>query len=238
MTKVYKPDEFETLFKNGIPAHKTVIMVHALATQRSWGISKDAGQMVDEVTNWHVKDRGWRDIGYAGIFDYNGNFAIGRDLDNDNDPWEETGAGARGHNTNVIHLALAGGHGGNENDKPEEHYSPEQLAALRKMINLIMKRAGRQMWVRGHNEVAAKACPCFQVKPWWENKKPRSIAQSKTMQGGAVAAVGTGTTAVTAVSALDGNAQMIVLVFSGIALLGVAYLMRARIKDWFEKGRK
>lgn len=234
---IYKASDLGKLFPNGIPDHKTVVMVHCLATQKSWGVNQNAAQMVREVDAWH-RNRGWRAIGYAGIIDYDGNFAIGRDLDDDNDPWEEIGAGAKGHNTNVIHIALAGGHGGSANDDPTEHYTQAQLSTLRKLISLIEAKAGRAMWVRGHNEVANKACPCFQVEPWWKKKAPRSLAGSKTMQGGAVAAVGTGTTAVTAVSGLDGRVQIIVAVAAVIALLGIAYVMRSRIKDWFEKGRK
>lgn len=142
-------------------------MVHCLATSKAWGIGKIAAIMMTEVTRWHTKDRGWRAVAYAAIVDYIGGYALGRDLDSDGNVLEETAAAAKGWNTNAIHLAIAGGHGSNENDKFTDHYTPEQDRTLRAMIAEIEAIAGRKMKVIGHNQVAAKACPGFNVPQWF-----------------------------------------------------------------------
>lgn len=165
-------------------SHKTTIMIHCLDTRREWGEGKSAKQMMAEVTKWHTdpkpKGRGWRAVAYAFIGDYEGNEAKGRDLDGDGDVYEETGAGARGWNKNTIHLAIAGGRGSHEKDQFSDHYTPEQDAWLRGKIAEINKLAGRELDVKGHNEVAAKACPGFDVQEWLKQPPLMPVSAPKT----------------------------------------------------------
>lgn len=149
-------------------------MVHCLATSKGWANGKTAAKMMEVVTRWHTdpkpEGRGWSAVAYAAIIAYNGTFALGRDQDRDGNVLEETAAAARGWNGNAIHLALAGGRHSHEHDAFSDHYTPEQDRTLRAMIAEIEAIAGRKMKVMGHNEVAAKACPGFQVGPWYASR--------------------------------------------------------------------
>ena len=168
-----------------VPAHKTKIMIHCLATPPSWGKHKSAEQMVDEVREWHVVDRGWSGIAYAEIGDYEGHGAPGRDLNNDGNTFDDTGAGARGHNSDTIHLALAGGrwpdgNWGSRHDKFSDHFTPEQDRWLRETIAKINRLAGRELQVLGHNEVdSSKGCPAFDVQEWLRTEPPAPPAPAK-----------------------------------------------------------
>jgi hypothetical protein len=158
-----------------IPKHKTKIMIHCLATTPAWGLAKTAETMVREVRDWHVGGNGWSDIAYAEVIDYQGNRAKGRDLNDDGSTFDDTGAGARGHNTDTIHIALAGGcwpdgRWGERTDKFSDHFTPEQDRALRDVIAEICRMAGRHLKVMGHNEVAPKGCPAFDVQAWLRTK--------------------------------------------------------------------
>lgn len=175
-----------------IPAHKDTIMIHCLATSKDWGRGKTAKEMMKIVTRWHVVERKWRAVAYAAIIDYEGGFALGRDLDGDGNVLEETAAAARGWNTNAIHLALAGGRGSHEKDDFSENYTPEQDTTLRAMIAEIEGIAGRKMELKGHNETAAKACPGFQVSEWFAQAplaKPTPEEQAPSAWAGLIAAL-------------------------------------------------
>lgn len=174
-----------------IPAHKKFAMVHALDTPPSWAKGKSIIAIVKEVTRWHVVERGWSAVAYAKIIGPTGAVGNGRDLDGDGDVWEETGAGAAGWNKDGIHLALAGGKGGSADDLFFDHYTRKQEVALVKELREIERLSGREMvavrtpeqartlpphqiGLMGHNQVARKACPCFDVQTWWATQqKPK-----------------------------------------------------------------
>ena len=68
-------------------------------------------------------------------------------------------------------------------------------------------------------------------KRWW--KTPRtSPTQSTTIRAVAITATSGASGAAVAVSKLDPTAQYIVLAFCGVALLGLGWIMRERLRKW------
>ena len=205
------------------------IIVHCTATQPKWMANNTATDKVAEIRRWHT-DRGWSDIGYSYIIDRDGTVAEGR-------PLERIGAHVKGHNTGSVGIALVGGHGSSEHDPFGANYTVDQDRALRKLIDDLKAKYPSIKKVTGHNQYAAKACPGFQVARWLDNKPERTLAQSTTLQATGVTAVGTVGAAGTAIGALDDMAQLIVVGGAVVALLGLAWIARERIKAW-ASGRK
>jgi peptidoglycan L-alanyl-D-glutamate endopeptidase CwlK len=65
-------------------------------------------------------------------------------------------------------------------------------------------------------------------------KERTSAAQSTTIQASATQIAAGAGAAVTSVSALDGTAQLAVLVLAGIVILGGLWIMRERLRKWAE----
>ena len=63
-------------------------------------------------------------------------------------------------------------------------------------------------------------------------KERESVSESTTVQASAVTIASGAGTAVASVSALDGNAQLIVVALAAIIILAGAFIMRERIKAW------
>jgi hypothetical protein len=191
---------------------------------------QSAASKVAEIRNWHL-ERGFRDFGYHAFIDRDGTIVQGR-TDN------QIGAHVKGHNAKSIGVCLAGGHGSSEHDSPHDHYTPEQLAALRNYIEGKKATYPSITKVRGHNEVAAKACPGFNVAKWYAEKKERKTPlQSTTVQAAVGAAATTGGTVFTAISKLDPVAQYILLATFCVTLLFLGWIVSERLKRWAKGDR-
>lgn len=202
----------------------TTIFIHCSATQPDWMDGQPLSAKVAEITRWHKK-RGWIAIGYHWIIDRNGEITKGRDEG-------MQGAHVSGHNIGSIGICLIGGHGSSENDRFGENYTSEQEHALLNLIEDIKTRANITQ-IRGHNEVAAKACPGFNVKRWLHGKsaKPK-LTESKTVQASAIQIASGAGAAATAVGALDGYAQLAIIVLAFVVIAAGAWIMRERIRKW------
>lgn len=129
------------------------IIIHCSATQPTQDIG---AYQIDELH----KKQGWSGIGYHFVIRRNGRIENGR-------PLEVTGAHCKGQNKNSIGICLVGGidAGGN----PQNNFTDAQFQALRKLV-ADLKQKYPQATIHGHNEFANKACPCFNVKEFFNEK--------------------------------------------------------------------
>ena len=129
-----------------------------------------------------------------------------------------------------------GGHGGSAKDKFEDHFTPAQKFALLKLIDGLKAQYSTITKVTGHNQYAAKACPCFNVPAFMGGTAatPDRVTptQSTTVQASAVQVASAAGAGLTAVSALSGTAQIVALAFCGIVVLSAAWIMRERLRKW------
>jgi N-acetyl-anhydromuramyl-L-alanine amidase AmpD len=132
------------------------IWVHCSATKPDWMAGRSLAAKVAELRRWHTSPPlNWRDVGYHWIIDRDGKVAPGR-------PETQEGSHVRGYNRKSLGVCLLGGHGSAATDTFEENFTPAQKQALIDLIKDIKRRTPITA-IRGHNEVAAKACPGFTV---------------------------------------------------------------------------
>ncbi len=123
-----------------------------------------------DIRRWHTSPvskggRGWKQPGYTDIIHLDG--TVERLVDNNEDanvdPWEITN-GAKGYNAVSRHVVYAGGCA-RDGETPKDTRTPEQLRAMEAYVKDFHKRFPG-VRIIGHNEVAAKACPSFDVQKW------------------------------------------------------------------------
>lgn len=135
------------------------VVIHSTATNPSWYADRSAEDVVEEIRRWHVTERGWSDIGYHAVIHRNGDIAMGR-------PIENPGAHTRGFNKSTLGVALVGGRGGCKDDEFLDNYTEAQQTSLRQLLANWHEDYPIE-WVKGHNDFANKACPCFWVESWY-----------------------------------------------------------------------
>jgi hypothetical protein len=79
------------------------------------------------------------------------------------DPWEITN-GAKGYNSVSRHVVYSGGLA-KDGKTPKDTRTTAQKRAMEEYVKDFHKRFPR-VRIIGHNEVAAKACPSFNVQTW------------------------------------------------------------------------
>ena len=126
-----------------------LIVIHCSATEEGKEYS------VEEITRWH-KARGFRTIGYHFLIHTDGS------IDGKAEGCRsimEIGAHAKGYNRRSIGICYIGGllHG-----EPADTRTAAQINVMRCLVKALQSIFPSD--VIGHNEVANKACPCFNVE--------------------------------------------------------------------------
>ncbi len=122
------------------------IILHCTATPEGREVT------VADVTAWH-KERGFRTIGYHYLVYLDGTVVRGRRE-------EEIGAHCLGQNAGSIGVCYVGGL--DSRGKPKDTRTAGQRVALRNLVEGLQRRYPHAT-LHGHNEFAAKACPCFKI---------------------------------------------------------------------------
>ena len=214
----------------------TKAVIHCSVTRPGWMKDRSVEEKRDEIQRWHVEENGWKSIGYHYIIDRDGSIAEGRNL-------ATPGAHVKGHNASSIGICLLGGYGCEKDDAFGEHFTIEQGQALRALIEDLQSRFGIKK-ILGHNELASKACPGFDVQSWLK-KKPRkpkrnNPVQSSTVRASGLSIAGSGgllATLMTQASSLDPTAQYLLLGGGLVVLLAGMWILKERLVAW-SKGWK
>lgn len=124
------------------------IIVHCSATPEG----KDFH--ASDIDKWH-RNRGFNSIGYHYVITLDGKVEQGRHED-------KVGAHASGYNSHSIGVCYIGGVEV-DGKTPKDTRTDAQKEALANLIGKLKKKHPGAV-VHGHNEVANKACPCFNAR--------------------------------------------------------------------------
>lgn len=141
------------------------LVIHCTATEAGREVSSD------EIRHWHTDPvckggRGWKQVGYTDMIHLDGRIErlVRNNEDASVDPWEITN-GAKGYNAISRHIVYVGGVDANDVNKARDTRTPAQKEALKRYVRDFHMRFP-QVKIIGHNQIASKACPSFDVPKW------------------------------------------------------------------------
>jgi N-acetylmuramoyl-L-alanine amidase len=138
----------------------TYLVIHCTATQEGRELT------AEDIRKMHTspppKGRGWSQVGYSDMIHLNGVISnlVPYNEDDIVQPREVTN-GALGLNGVARHVVYVGGVE-KDGKTPKDTRTNDQHLALRNYVNHVLS-AHPHVIVLGHNQVAAKACPSFDV---------------------------------------------------------------------------
>ena len=140
------------------------LVIHCTATPEGRKVTSD------QIRAWHTSPvskggRGWKQVGYTDMIHLDG--TVERLVENNEDarvdPWEITN-GAAGYNSVSRHVVYVGGCAA-DGKTPKDTRTLQQKDALTKYVKHFHIKHPL-VKIIGHREVAAKACPSFDVQVW------------------------------------------------------------------------
>lgn len=140
------------------------LVLHCTATPEGREVS------AADIRHWHCDPvskggRGWKQVGYTDLIHLDG--TVERLADNNEDAWVddwEITNGAAGYNSVSRHVVYSGGLA-KDGKTAKDTRTTAQRTALADYVKDFHKRFPK-VRIIGHNEVAAKACPSFDVQKW------------------------------------------------------------------------
>ncbi len=140
------------------------LVLHCTATAEGREVTSD------EIRAWHTNPvskggRGWKQVGYTDLIHLDGHVErlVSNNEDVNVDPWEITN-GAAGYNSVSRHVVYAGGVA-TDGKTAKDTRTQAQKQAMEAYVKDFHKRFPK-VRIIGHGEVAAKACPSFDVQAW------------------------------------------------------------------------
>ena len=140
------------------------LVLHGTATAEGREVTSD------EIRAWHTNPvskggRGWKQVGYTDLIHLDGHVErlVSNNEDVNVDPWEITN-GAAGYNSVSRHVVYAGGVA-TDGKTAKDTRTQAQKQAMEAYVKDFHKRFPK-VRIIGHGEVAAKACPSFDVQAW------------------------------------------------------------------------
>ena len=140
------------------------LVIHCTATPEGREVS------AADIRHWHCDPaskggRGWKQVGYTDMFHLDGQVErlVPNNEDSEVDPWEITN-GAKGYNATSRHVVYVGGLSA-DGKTPKDTRTPRQRQAMEAYVRDFRRRFP-SVPIVGHNELAAKACPSFDVRRW------------------------------------------------------------------------
>ena len=128
------------------------------------GLRPSQHNTVKKIDDYH-RSKGWKGIGYHFWVDRRGNVFTGRSL-------EAVGAHVMGHNRHSSGICYEGGL--DESGGKADTRTPEQVRALRRLVEQMHARFPQAVIVGHHDLNPGKDCPCFDaVKEYWDLQPQR-----------------------------------------------------------------